>query len=73
VAIIEKVTIEGAKDYQNLYGMLNSALRGYYKETLETSQGTEALEKTISEEFDKFATRYFDLGREYEQEKINGK
>ena len=69
----EKVTITNASERSELYTLFVHASQGDYKEIVNGSDSNEIkkLEAMIKKSFDEFATKAFNVGREYEASKAN--
>ena len=67
----EKVTITNASERSELYTLFVHASQGDYKEVVNGSDSNEIkkLEAMLKRSFDEFATRAFNMGREYEANK----
>lgn len=63
------VTVEDTSNRCNLYTLFVHASQGDFKETIDSGDKDKIndLENTIKKEFDVFANRYFNEGRDYEK------
>ena len=70
--IKEVITIENATDRNQLYSLLLDAARGGFAEIVNGKDKSEIerVEKVFKDEFNRFATDAFNMGREYEQKRV---